>query len=53
MFGPQVDYRSFKENKILNFSAQNGEKLIMTYKTRIKKMQLPILLNIQISSQSK
>jgi len=30
MFAPQVDYKSFKDNKTLNFSAENGEKLIMT-----------------------
>lgn len=53
MFAPQVDYRSFKDNKSLSFSAENGEKLIMTYKTRIKKLQLPILLNIRVSSQTK
>lgn len=53
MFAPQVDYRSFKDNKSLSFSAENGEKLIMTYKTSIKKQQLPIILNIRVLTQTK
>jgi len=52
MFSSVADYKKFKDMRLINFLAENGERMIMTYKTTVKSMQLPLLMDVQITNPS-